>query len=130
MAHPLSGLQQLDHQARAVGFAVTLVQPGPDGIVGRWPATLGAPACKRTAAGERAGLVRQGFEIVFELENLLPSFVAALVSRDTRAVVPDFDMRGQNADARPGSDRKRSRVNVGAHAHAAFAVDVRKALLR
>jgi hypothetical protein len=64
--------------------ALPLGQPPPQPVVALRPAALGPPLRQRCRSAQRAGLPVQHFEVMFQIEDLLQTAIAALVAGDPR----------------------------------------------
>jgi hypothetical protein len=119
-------LDHFHHRTGAVLLAVSGTQPLPKLIVASRPPPRLPPLRQRFGASERARLMSEHIEIVFEIEHVLTALMAALVPRDLAAAVPDLDMRRTDAHLHPGARLRRRRGEIGLHRHAAVLVDQRK----
>src|SRR5208282_6735973 len=112
--------------ARATLLSVSANQLFKQSIVTLRPQSAFPPRRERLRSDERARLSLQHVEIVFQVENLLLALVAALVTRDAAACVPNF----HGARIEPYLDRLagfgRSRIEIGPHPHAAEPVHPRE----
>jgi hypothetical protein len=118
--------QHRHHGARAVLLAVPHLQPVPQFVVTGGPATGFTPLRQRLGPGERARLVAQHVEVMFEIQHMLAAAVAAFVAGNQAASVPDFDMQRMHTRFHPDARPDRHRIEVGLHRDAALLVDQRE----
>src|SRR5712691_11394795 len=128
-AEPSAKLQQLDHRPGPVLTPMALHQPAPELVVADWPATSSPPLLQRLAAGEGARLMLEHVQIVFKVEHVLIPTVAAGVTCDAAAFVPDLDRRRGEFDLRFRAWRQRRRIGVGSRLDAAQPIDLAEAHL-
>ena len=82
MAVRFDQAKHLDHLARATALAMSIDQFCEYLIIILRPQSPFASCCQRFRADERARLTFQHVEIMFEIEHLLMTFVAPVVTRD------------------------------------------------
>src|ERR1700730_14026368 len=109
--------------------ALPLGQPAPQPVVTLRPPALSSPLCQRRRSAQRAGLPVQHFEVVFQIEDLLQTAVAALVAGDPVAVVPELDRGGGDPRLDDRAGLQRHGVGVRPHLRASRLVDAREAYL-
>src|SRR5713101_5139889 len=106
---------------------MALHQPAPELVVADWPASSPTPLLQWLAAGEGTRLVLEHVQIVFEVEHVLIPTVAAGVTCDAAAFVPDLDRRRGEFDLRFRAWRQGSRIGVGPRFDTAQSIDLAEA---
>ena len=118
--------QHLNHLARAAGLAMPMNQFPKQPIITLRPQSPLAPRGQWLRADQRTRLAFQHVQIMFEIEHLLAAFVAALVAGDAAALIAYFDMTRIKPHLDRLAGRRRRRIKIGPHPHAAQAIDARK----
>jgi hypothetical protein len=118
--------QNIDHRAGSRLPALPLFQHLPKAIEAYRPTSLRSPLLERCRTGKRSWLLRQCFQVVLQIQNLLLSIEATFVPGYALSLMPYLYVRGIHLDLHFHADRKWNRVEIGQHSYAAAGVHMGK----
>src|SRR4029077_5767541 len=119
--------EHVDHGPRSCLLASSMLQHLPKTIETGRPTPLCPPLLERCRTRQGSGLLRQCFQVMFQVEHFLLSVEAALVPRHTLSLVPDLYVRRVHLGLHFKTDRQGNRIEVGQYFHTAARVHVGEA---